>query len=139
VIAALVLSARAQQPPFSVVEASIADMQNAMRQRRVTSGQLVGQDLDRIARYDGRLNAVMALNPRALEEAEVRDRERRQGRIRGPLHGIPIALKDNIHTTDMPTTGGALAFDALVPPYEATLTKNLREAGAIIIAKTNMT
>ena len=56
--------------------------------------------------------------------------------MRGPLHGIPIALKDNIHTTDMPTTGGALAFDGLVPPYEATLTRNLREAGAIIIAKT---
>ena len=59
--------------------------------------------------------------------------------MRGPLHGIPIALKDNIHTTDMPTTGGALAFDGLVPPYEATLTKNLRDAGAIIIAKTGMT
>ena len=59
--------------------------------------------------------------------------------MRGPLHGIPIALKDNIHTTDMPTTGGALAFEGLVPPYEATLTRNLREAGAIIIAKTVMT
>ena len=59
--------------------------------------------------------------------------------MRGPLHGIPIALKDNIHTTDMPTTGGALAFERLVPPYEATLTKNLRDAGAIIIAKTGMT
>jgi amidase len=56
-----------------------------------------------------------------------------------PLHGIPVALKDNIHTTDMPTTGGALAFDGLVPPYEATLTKNLRAAGAIIIAKTGLT
>ena len=63
----------------------------------------------------------------------------RQGKIRGPLHGIPIALKDNIHTTDMRTTGGALAFEGLVPPYEATLTKNLRDAGAIIIAKTGMT
>ena len=59
--------------------------------------------------------------------------------MRGPLHGIPIALKDNIHTTDMPTTGGALAFDGLVPPYEATLTQNLRDAGAIILAKTQMT
>jgi amidase len=58
---------------------------------------------------------------------------RTQGRILGPLHGIPIALKDNIHTTDMPTTGGA--FADLVPPYEATLTKNLRTAGAIILAK----
>src|SRR4029078_4831542 len=77
--------------------------------------------------------------PHALEEADALDRERAQGRLRGPLHGIPIALKDNIHTADMPTAGGALAFDALVRPYEATLTKNLREAGAIIIAKTNLT
>ena len=59
--------------------------------------------------------------------------------MRGPLHGIPIALKDNIHTTDMPTTGGALAFEGFMPPYEATLTKNLRDAGAIIIAKTVLT
>ena len=59
--------------------------------------------------------------------------------MRGPLHGIPIALKDNIHTTTMPTTGGALAFVGMVPPYEATLTKNLRDAGAVIIAKTGMT
>ena len=59
--------------------------------------------------------------------------------MRGPLHGIPIALKDNIQTTDMPTTGGALAFNALVPPYEATLTRNLRDAGAVILVKTTMT
>ena len=59
--------------------------------------------------------------------------------MRGPLHGVPIALKDNIHTTDMPTTGGALAFDGYVPPYEATVTRLLREAGAVIIAKTVMT
>src|SRR5207249_7618508 len=72
-------------------------------------------------------------------EAEERDRERAQGKLRGPLHGIPIALKDIIHTTNMPTTGGALAFDGFVPPYEAALTKNLREAGAIVIAKTGMT
>jgi amidase len=85
------------------------------------------------------LNAAISINRRALQEADERDRERRQGRVRGPLHGIPIALKDNIHTTDMPTTGGALAFDGLTPPYEATLTRNLREAGAIIIAKTVLT
>src|SRR5262249_57039849 len=59
--------------------------------------------------------------------------------IRGPLHGIPVALKDNIHTTDLPTTGGALAFARYTPPYEATLTKNLKDAGAIIIAKTGLT
>ncbi len=129
----------AQQPPFSVVEATIADMQAAMRQRRITSRGIVQQYLDRIAKYEDRLNAVISLNPRALDEADARDRERAQGKVRGPLHGIPIALKDNIHTIDMPTTGGALAFKGFVPPYEATITGQLRESGAIVIAKTNMT
>ena len=124
---------------FSVVEASIDQMRLAMEQGRTTSRDIVSQSLHRIATYEDRLNAVITVNPRALAEAEERDRERRAGRIRGPLHGIPVALKDNIHTTDMPTTGGALAFAQLVPPYEATLTRNLREAGAVIIAKTVLT
>jgi len=140
---ALLLAAQTPTPankqPFSVVESSIREMQAAMEQGRITSREIVLQYLTRIATYEDKLNAVIAVNPHALEEAEARDRERAQGKIRGPLHGVPIALKDNIHTTDMPTTGGALAFDGLVPPYEATLTKNLRDAGAIIIAKTNMT
>jgi len=114
-------------------------MRLAMEQGRTTSRDIVTQSLVRIATYEDRLHAAITINPRALAEADERDRERRAGRIRGPLHGIPIALKDNIHTTDMPTTGGALAFARLVPPYEATLTRNLREAGAIIIAKTVMT
>lgn len=126
-------------PPFSIVEATIPEMRAALEQRRVTSRELVQQCLVRIATYEERLNAVIAVNPRALEDAEALDRERAQGKVRGPLHGIPIALKDNIHTTSMPTTGGALAFEGLVPPYEATLTKNLRDAGAVIIAKTVMT
>ena len=126
-------------PPFTVVEATIPEMRAAMEQGRVTSRELVLQSLTRIALYDRQLNAVMTVNPRALTEADARDRERREGKIRGPLHGIPVALKDNIHTTDMPTTGGALAFAGFVPPYEATLTRNLREAGAIIIAKTVLT
>jgi amidase len=126
-------------PPFSVVEASIPEMQAALGQGRLTSREIVRQCLVRIALYEDRLNGVMAVNPRALEEADERDRERAQGRVRGPLHGIPIALKDNIHTTDMPTTGGALAFDGFVPPYEATLVRNLREAGAILVAKTVLT
>ena len=124
---------------YSVVEATIPDMQAALREKRVTSRELVLQYLTRIATYDARLNAVITVNPRALEEAEALDRERAAGKLRGPLHGIPIALKDNIHTTDMPTTGGALAFAELVPPYEATVTKKLRDAGAIIIAKTQLT
>ena len=125
--------------PFSVVEATIPEMQTAMNDGRVTSRELVTQYLLRIATYNSKLNAVITINPNALKEADALDRERARGKVRGPLHGIPIALKDNMHTIDMPTAGGALAFRGLVPPYEATLTKNLRAAGAIIIAKTTMT
>ncbi len=124
---------------FSVVEATIPQMAAAMAEKRVTSREIVRQYLVRIAVYEDRLNAALAVNPRALEEADAMDRERAAGKIRGPLHGIPVALKDNIHTTHMPTTGGALAFVGYVPPYEATLTKNLRDAGAIIIAKAGLT
>jgi amidase len=126
------------QQQFNVVEATISDMRTALEQKRVTSRELVNQYLIRIAVYDHRLHAAISVNPNALKEAEQLDRERAQGKVRGPLHGIPIALKDNIHTTDMPTTGGALAFAGYVPPYEATLTRNLRAAGAIIIAKTTL-
>src|SRR5687767_306674 len=128
-----------QAPPFRVVEATIPEMQAALKSGRVTSRELVLQYLVRIATYEDKINAIVTVNPNALKEADERDRERKAGKVRGPLHGIPIALKDNIHTTDMPTTGGALAFARLVPPYEATLTRNLRDAGAIIIAKTVMT
>jgi amidase len=125
--------------PFSVVEASIGDMRSALEQHRTTSRAIVLQYLSRIALYEDRLHAVITVNPHALAIADSLDRERAQGRIHGPLHGIPVALKDNIHTTDMPTTGGALAFADLVPPYEATLAKNLESAGAIILAKTQLT
>ena len=132
-------TASAQSRPFTVVETSIADMQRALAQKRTTSHEIVRQYLDRIATYEDKLHAVIAVNPRALAIADSLDRLRAQGRILGPLHGIPVALKDNIQTTDMPTTGGALAFADLVPPYEATLTRNLEAAGAIIIAKTQLT
>src|SRR3954453_1890593 len=128
-------------PPasFSVVEASIADMRAALETRRVTSVEIVQQYLAPNATYEDLLHAALHVNRNALREAEERDRERAAGRLRGPLHGIPIAVKDNIHTTDMPTTGGTLAFEGFVPPYEATLVKSLRGAGAVIIAKTGMT
>jgi amidase len=129
----------AQPAPFTVVEASIADLRAALETGRVTSRQITAEYLTRITRHQDTLKAALAVNPRALDEADARDRERAAGRIRGPLHGIPIAIKDNIHTTDMPTTGGALVFEKFVPPYEATVTASLREAGAIIIAKTGMT
>ncbi len=125
--------------PFTVVEAGIPDLQTALAAGRVTSRQLVMEYLARIGLYEDQVKAIITVNPKALEEAEARDRERASGRIRGPLHGIPVAIKDNIHTTDMPTTGGAVAFDGYRPPYEATIVKLLRDAGAIIIAKTVLT
>ena len=124
---------------FTVVEASIPEMQAALQSGRVTSRQLTERYLERIATYEDRVNAIITVNPHALADAEARDQERAAGTIRGPLHGIPIALKDNIHTTDIRTTGGALAFRDLMPPYDATLTKNLRDGGAVIIAKTVLT
>jgi amidase len=138
-------SAIAQRSPaqgtasFSVVEATIADTRVALEQRRVTSRELVQQSLARIATYEDLINAIVTVNPNALAIADSLDRLRAAGRILGPLHGIPVALKDIIHTTDMRTTGGALAFADLVPPYEATLTTNLKAAGAIILAKTQLT
>ena len=126
-------------PEFHVEEASIATMQAAMAEGQITSQEIVQQYLDRIEKYEDTLHATLAINPNALEEAAALDRERTAGKVRGPLHGIPVALKDNIHTTNMPTTGGALAFAGYTPPYAATLVENLRAAGAIILAKTTLT
>jgi amidase len=139
VLASLVTLGAQAPARFNVVEATIPEMQAAMAKGQVTSRQLVEQYLMRLGMYEDRLNAALAINPNALREADALDRERAQGKLLGPLHGIPVALKDNIHTTDMPTTGGAVAFAGYTPPYEATLTRNLKAAGAIIIAKTGLT
>src|SRR5713101_5784576 len=124
---------------FDVVEANIVHMQTAMQRGQVTSKELVLQSLARVAIYKDLLNPVISLNREAIAEAEQRDIERARGVYRGPLHGIPIAVKDNINTTFMPTSGGALALRGYVPPYDATLITNLRNAGAVIIAKTVLT
>ncbi len=147
VTASLALPACSTPPPapappaaaFDVVEASIPEMQTAMREGRTTSRAIVTQYLTRIGLYEDRLNAAVSINPNALAEADTLDQERAAGRLRGPLHGIPVALKDNILTTDdMPTTGGMLLFRHYQAPYEATLATNLKKAGAIILAKSTM-
>jgi amidase len=142
--ATLTIAARAQTarrpgpPSFAIIEATIPQMQAAMKDGRLTSHDLVLQYLARIGMYEEKLHAAVYVNPDALTEADARDRERAAGHVRGPLHGIPIALKDNIHTTSLPTSGGALAFEGFIPPYAATLTRNLEDAGAIIIAKAGL-
>src|SRR3954471_5567619 len=104
--------------PFNVVEATIPEMQAALKEGRVTSRELVTQYLTRIGLYEDKLHATVSVDPNVLAVADQMDKERAEGHIRGPLHGIPIALKDNIMTTSMPTSGGALAFKDYVPPYE---------------------
>jgi len=132
-------SAARSSSPLTVIETSIPALRAALETKRLTSRQLVEMYLARIALYEDRVNAIITVNPNALAEADVLDRERAQGKLRGPLHGIPIALKDNILTNGLRTTGGALAFSDLVPPYDATLAANLKAAGAIILAKTQLT
>src|SRR5262245_39352457 len=121
-MAGLLLAAQSRPPaasgeqPFTVVESSIREMQKAMAEGRVTAREIVRQYLTRIATYEDKLNAVIVVNPHAIEEAEALDRERAEGRLRGPLHGIPIALKDNSHPPDTPTTRARPAYDGLHPP-----------------------
>ena len=138
-IVVAVLSTAAYAEEFSVVEATIPEMQAAMEEGRVTSRDLVTAYLVRLGLYENTINAAISVSAKALDIADALDRERATGKVRGPLHGIPIAIKDNIHTTDIPTTAGTLALDGFVPPYDATLVRNLREGGAVIIAKTVLT
>jgi amidase len=137
------LSAHAQKPAprFDVVERTIFDLTNEMDAGRVTSHQLVEQYLARITAYDRdgpRINAFITLNPHALDAAAALDAERRAGHVRGPLHGIPIVVKDNYATADMPTTGGSLALEGFETTRDAFMVKKLRDAGAIIMGKTNL-
>jgi len=132
-------SAPEARVPFNVVEASIPEIQQAMAEGRTTSREIVTQYLTRIGLYEDALNAAVSINANALAQADALDQERAAGRLRGPLHGIPVALKDNILTReDLPTSGGMLAFKHYTAPYDATLVTNLKNAGAIIIAKSNM-
>lgn len=125
--------------PFNVVEASIPEMQTAMQDGRTTSREIVAQYLMRMGLYEDKINAAVSVNANALAQADALDKERAAGKIRGPLHGIPVALKDNIMTKDdMPTSGGMLAFKHYMAPYDATLVAHLKDAGAIIIAKSTM-
>jgi Asp-tRNA(Asn)/Glu-tRNA(Gln) amidotransferase A subunit family amidase len=123
---------------FDPLEKTIRQLQDAMARKEITSAELVQFYLDRIAKYDRQVNAVLSLNPRALDDARALDAERMRGKSRGPLHGIPILLKDNFETKDVATTGGCLALQGLVPKDDAFQVKRLREAGAVLLGKVNL-
>jgi amidase len=127
-------------PYPELVEATVADLQAKMKAGKLTSRRLVEMYLERIKVVDQRTHAVLELNPDALAIADQMDKERKKGKVRSPLHGVPILIKDNIETADkMHTTAGSWAlYDAPTPKQDATVAAHLRKAGAVIIGKTNL-
>jgi len=136
---AVVSESAVQQP--SLEEATIEGIHAAYDAGTLTAVELVQYYLDRIAAYDASgpgINSIITLNPDAVEQAAALDNERRSEGILGRLHGIPVLLKDNIDTFDMPTTNGSAIMKDSIPPEDATLTKELRRSGAIILGKASM-
>ena len=126
---------------FDVMEKSIPELTAALNAGEVTSRELVAAYLARIKAYDQSgpaLNAMVFINANASKRADELDAERAAGQVRGPLHGIPVAVKDNYDTVDMPTSAGAIGLATSIPPDDAFQVRRLREAGAIILGKTNM-
>ena len=124
--------------PFDPDGASILQIQRAMGEGRITAVDMVRHALERIAALEPELNALIAVDPDALGVAAALDAERAASGPRGPLHGIPIVVKDNIDTAHLPTTGGSIALEGFVPPDDAEHVRRLRAAGAIVIAKANL-
>lgn len=141
-VAIIAAQTAAQQAPlFDVAERSVVELQEAMTRGEVTSRQLVDAYLARIEAYDRQgpaINALVSVNPRARAIADALDRERAAKGPRGPLHGIPIVVKDNYNTADMPTTGSTLGLAGFTPARDAFLVTRLREAGVVILGKTNL-
>jgi len=135
-------SDQSARDPFDIEEATVKDLQSAMEAGRVTARELVESYLERIDGLDRQgpaLRSILETNPDALSLAEALDRERKSGNVRGPLHGIPVLLKDNVATADrMTTTAGSLALEGSIAPRDAFLVERLRAAGAVLLAKTNM-
>ena len=135
-------AAPSKKKPLDIVEASVAELQDAMTSGRITSRALTAKYIARIKAIDKagpKINAVIELNPDALRIAAALDKERKEKGPRGPLHGIPVLIKDNIATADkMQTTAGSLALVGVKPPRDAFVVQKLREAGAVILGKTNL-
>ncbi|MEP6730304.1 MAG: amidase family protein, partial [bacterium] len=136
----------AQQPtrariPFDVTETTIADIHAAMRAGTLSCRELVNAYLQRIAAYDKNgpsINAIIVVNPNALVVADSLDRRMANRGMVGALHCIPMIVKDNFETTDLPTTAGSLSLQGMIPRQDAFMVRRIREAGAIVLAKSNM-
>ena len=122
-------------------EITLTELQERYETGDLSTRRVVQAYLDRIEAVDKRgpaLNSVLTINPNALDIADRLDRERQDGNIRGPLHGVPVLLKDNIDTGDMPTTAGSFFLEGSIPPDDAFIVSKLRQAGAVILGKTNL-
>jgi amidase len=140
-IAASFWTTASAQRTVDLDAATIADVNAAFAKGTLTSERLTQMFLSRIEAYDRKgptLRAVITTNPKAIETARAMDAERRTKGPRSPLHGIPIVLKDNIDTADLPTTGGSVLLEGSLPPDDAFVVKKLRAAGAVIVAKVNL-
>lgn len=141
-VALFVLSAKpAQSATFNLQEASVSSINQAFDAGALTSEELVQLYLNRIEAYDDAgptLNSLITVNPNALQTAAALDLERQATGPRSILHGIPVILKDNFDTFDLPTTAGSVALQGSIPPDDAYIVKQLRDAGAIILAKANL-
>src|SRR5688500_6769671 len=127
---------------LDLLEATVPELLKAIQTGLITSEQLVQMYLARIAAYDDAgpgLNAFLTVNANAVAEARALDAARHPGIERSPLYGIPVLLKDNVDTADMPTTAGSVALEGSVPPDDAFITRKLRDAGAIILGKATLT
>ncbi|MDD2481413.1 MAG: amidase family protein, partial [Lutispora sp.] len=126
---------------FCLEEATIASVHAAMEAGKLTCRQLVEMYIERIESFDKQgpaINTVIMINPKALEIADSLDEQFKESGFTGPLHGIPVLLKDNVDTGDMPTTAGSLSLEGMIPEDDAFITAKLKEAGAIILAKVNL-
>jgi len=131
----------ARATTFELSTATVADINAAFDAGALNSEKLIGLYLARIAAYNDagpKIHSLMLVNPRALEEARMLDAERKTKGPRSALHGIPVILKDNYNTKDMATTAGSFLLEGSIPPEDAFITRKLREAGAIILGKTNL-
>lgn len=140
-LAAAALYAQGTPEPFEVEEATIAQVHDAMKAGRLTCRVLVADYLRRIAAYDKNgpaINSLVVLNPDAEKQAEELDRRFAQGGLTGPLHCVPVIVKDNFETQGLQTTDGALALAGYLPTQDAFQVRRIREAGAIVLAKSNM-